>query len=163
MNKVIITIIIIIIPVFALEFILGGKGKSAQKDNFSDSTVLEKDTSIYVDSAEILKYDGIRGQTIIGQRSRANIMRGIDQNSNTIRKEYINYMRQGNKLNGGLIVRFKIISTGEIVDCKILQSDINDMIFEKNIVLTIKRWKFSEIQIENDTTIVEYPFVFEQY
>jgi len=161
MNKKVLIatmILIIIIPTLAVEFILGEKRAS----NSADSTAV-KDESIYADSAENANYQGIRGQIIIGGRSRASVTRGIDQNSNTIRKEYNNYIRQGNKLGGGAIVRFKINSKGEIFECKIVQSELNDFVFEKNIVLTVKRWKFPEIQDESDTTIVEYPFVFGQY
>lgn len=156
MNKIIIIIITLAIESFAVEFILGGK--RAQKDTLE----FEADSSIYIDSAEVSTYEGIRGQTITGQRSRANIMRGIDKNSNAIRKEYNSHIIQGNKLSGGIIVRFKIVSSGSVIECKIVQSDLNDAVFEKNVVLTVKRWKFPEIEIENDTTIVEYPFVFGQ-
>jgi outer membrane biosynthesis protein TonB len=55
------------------------------------------------------------------------------------------------------------LSNGEIIECKIVQSDIGDIAFEKNVVLVVKKWKFPVIQIENDTTIVEYPFIFDQY
>jgi TonB family protein len=144
----------------AVEFILGEK--HAANNAASDSTAVKYE-SIYADSAENANYQGIRGQIIIGERSRASIMRGIDQNSNTIRKEYNNYIRQGNKLGGSVIVRFKINSKGEVFECKIVQGNLNDFVFEKNIVLTVKRWKFPETQDKNDTTIVEYPFVFGQY
>jgi len=159
-TTVVIIILIIITPLLAVEFILGEKHAANKAD--SDSTTA-KDESIYADSAENADYQGIRGQIIIGGRGRASINRGIDQNSNTIRKEYNNYIRQGNKLGGGVIVRFKINPKGEVFECKIVQSDLNDFVFEKNIVLTVKRWKFPEIQNDNDTTIVEYPFVFGQY
>jgi len=159
-NLIIIIIIIIIIPALAVEFILGEK---RAPNNSADSAAAVKDESIYADSAENANYQGIRGQIIIGGRSRASVTRGIDQNSNTVRKEYNNYIRQGNKLVGGVIVRFKINPKGEVFECKIVQGDLNDFVFEKNVVLTVKRWKFSEIQDDNDTTVVEYPFVFGQY
>jgi TonB family protein len=95
-----------------------------------------------------------------GKRSRASIMRGIDKNSNVIHKEYNNYIRAGNNLKGAIIVRFKIISNGDIIECKIVESNTGDISFEKNIVSLIKLWKFAPSEIENDTTIVEYPFVF---
>ena len=159
MNKTTIIIITIVLPLFAVEFVLSGsRGRNTSKDSLE----LQVDSSIYIDSAEVATFEGTRGQTIIGQRSRASITRGIDKNANTIRKEYNNHILQGNKLIGGLIVRFKITSKGDVVECRIVQSNTEDPIFDKNVVMIIKRWKFPPINIENDTTIVEYPFVFDQ-
>lgn len=150
--------------IFAVEFILGEKHarRNSAADTATDSSIYIRDTAFYMDSAEVAALTGIRGQTMSGQRSRANIMRGIDKNQNTIRKEYQNYIRQGNFLNGGMIVRFKIISSGEVIDVKIVESNTNDVAFEKGVALAVKKWQFLPIEIENDTTIVEYPFVFEQ-
>ncbi len=131
-------------------------------DTTVDSSLYVKDTSFYMDSAEVAALEGIRGQTMSGERSRASIMRGIDQNQNTIRKAYNNHIRMGNTLNGGMIVRFKIVPSGEVVDVKILESNTGDVAFEKSVALEIKKWKFPSVKIENDTTIVEYPFVFGQ-
>lgn len=168
MNKKIMFFLIVFIfstQVFSAEFILGEKyarknGMAA--DTTQDSSLLVKDTSFYMDFVDVAALDGIRGQTMSGQRSRASIMRGIDQNQNTIRKEYNNYIRQGNYLNGGMIVRFKIVPSGEVVDVKILESNTGSVPFEKGVALAIKKWKFPTIEIEKDTTIVEYPFVFGQ-
>jgi TonB family protein len=156
-------IAIITIPVFAVEFILGGGRAASSAAQNQDSTENEIDRTLYLDSAEVAALQGLRGQTMTGQRSRASVMRGIDRNSNTIRREYRNYINQGNRLGGGMIVRFKIVSSGDVIECRIVESNIGDPIFETNVVLAIKNWKFPPIEIENDTTIVEYPFVFEQY
>lgn len=157
-------IIIFAINVFAVELVLGDRiARRGGQQADSDSTALVRDTAFYLDSAEVAALDGIRGQTITGQRSRASVMRGIDQNSNTIRRAYSNHIRQGNRLSGGIIVRFKILPSGEVIECKIVESNTDDIAFERNVVLAVRKWKFPPIQIENDTTIVEYPFVFDQY
>lgn len=164
-TVVMMLITISVIQIFSAEFILGEKyarKNGAQLDTTTDSTALVRDTAFYMDSAEVAALDGIRGQTMSGQRSRASIMRGIDQNANSVRKEYHAYIRQGNKLSGGMIVRFKIVPSGEVIECKIVESSIGDIAFEKMIALAVKKWKFPQAQIKNDTTVVEYPFVFEQ-
>ena len=168
MNKKIIIIAIIIISaanVFSAEFILGEKYArkgSTQSDTTEDSTLNIRDTAFYMDSTEVAALDGIRGQTMSGQRSRASVMRGIDKNISSVRKEYQNYIRQGNFMSGGMIVRFKVVSSGEVIDVKILESNTGSVAFEKGVALAIRKWKFPPIEIENDTTIVEYPFVFDQ-
>ena len=168
-KKITIGAIIIIFAVQAfsqVEFTLGDRAAArrgaAQADSTADSIPLVRDAEFYMDSAEVAALEGIRGQTISGQRSRASVMRGIDQNASTIRREYNNYIRQGNRLSGGMIVRFKIAPSGEVFWAKIVESNINDIVFERNVILAIRRWKFPQIQIENDTTIVEYPFVFDR-
>jgi TonB family protein len=165
-KSTIITIIMIsAAQIFAAEFILGEKFASkrgSQADTTADSALLVRDSAFYLDSAEVAALGGIRGQTMSGQRSRASVMRGIDQNQNTIRKEYQNYIRQGKTLSGGIIVRFKIVPSGEVIEAKIVESNTNDIAFEKGVILAIKKWKFPSVQIENDTTIVEYPFVFDK-
>jgi TonB family protein len=152
---------IITVPAFALDLILGAK-RAASEEQTTDSTAAQKSGDFYMDSAQVAELEGIRGQTMTGQRSRTSIMRGIDKNSNTIHKEYNNHVRAGNRITGAMIVRLKIVSNGDVIECKIVESNTGDIVFEKNVVLSIKRWKFPPIEIENDTTVVEYPFVFGQ-
>ena len=166
-KKIAIVLIIAVLAaqISAVEIILGERTirrSDMIADSTLDSTALVRDTAFFMTPEEVAELEGIRGQTLIGQRSRANVMRGIDQNRNTIRREYNNYIRQGNRLSGGLIVRFKVVSSGEVIYSKIVESNVDDVVFERTVASTVKRWRFPAIPIENDTTIVEYPFIFDR-
>jgi len=154
-------IAIIVIPTFAIEIILGGTRARRDTTGMAEITA-ERDSAYFMDSLEVMQLTGIRGQTITGARTRASVMRFIDRNSNTVRREYRDHILAGNTLSGGMIVRFKIDSQGNVIECRIVESNIDHVIFQKNVVNTIRRWQFPPIDTENDTTIVEYPFVFGQ-
>ena len=154
-------IAIIVIPTFAVEIILGGTRARRDTTGMAEITA-ERDDAYFMDSEEVAELSGVRGQTITGARTRASVMRFIDRNSNTVRREYRDHILAGNTLSGGMIVRFKIDSQGNVIECRIVESNIENVIFQKNVVNVIRRWQFPPIDTPNDTTIVEYPFVFDQ-
>ncbi|MCL2843963.1 MAG: TonB family protein [Chitinivibrionia bacterium] len=162
LKTAIIFVALISIPAFAqMELILGGQ--RARQDTTGRAGITDERCPEYFMSAEeVAALEGIRGQTITGARSRASVMRFIDRNSNTVRREYRDHILAGNTLSGGMIVRFKIDAQGNVFECRIVESNIEHVIFQKNVVNAIRRWQFPQIDVENDTTIVEYPFVFDR-
>jgi len=151
---------LIFIPVFATEFVLGASRASREAQAERSQLTNERCSVFFMDSAEVAALEGIRGQTMTGQRTRASVMRVINQNANTIRRAMRDHTIAGNRVSGGIIVRFKIDAQGNVFECRIVESNTGDIIFEKIVVLEVKKWQFPAIEAENDTTVVEYPFVF---
>ena len=78
----------------------------------------------------------------------------------SIRYEYNKRMHDIGSFNASIRFEFKIISSGEVVSIRTLSSTINDTTFIDNLKKRILIWNFGKIDIENDTTTVIYPFIF---
>ena len=71
---------------------------------------------------------------------------------------YNKALRRDPSLRGTITVEFTISAIGDVTDCKVASSSMQDPAFEEDLIKRILQWKFPPI-IEGDVTVV-YPLVF---
>jgi len=71
---------------------------------------------------------------------------------------YNKALRRDPSLRGTVTVEFTISSAGDVIDCKVASSSMQDAVFEEALVKRILQWQFPPI-LEGDVTVV-YPLVF---
>ena len=71
---------------------------------------------------------------------------------------YNKALRRDPSLRGTVTVAFTIAASGEVIDCKVETSSMEDPTFEEALVKRILHWQFPPI-LEGDITVV-YPLVF---
>lgn len=110
-----------------------------------------------------IKHPGqIESKNISGKRSRADIMRVVNQNMQGLRYIYNRHLRNDPGMKGKITVKWAVDEFGNVIFCRVTDSNINNELFKKEIEKAIKRWKFKEIKIAGDVTEIIYPFVFTQ-
>jgi TonB family protein len=128
--------------------LLGGDGSGLQ---------LKKRGKLELSTPEFVK-----GGALTGGRSRASIMRVVQQNLAALRYAYNKRLREKPGLKGRIQVKFAIDEFGKVIFCKVLDSTMDDPPLEEEVVAKIKRWVFEKIDKPGDVTEVVYPFVFSQ-
>jgi hypothetical protein len=105
-----------------------------------------------------LSYENIiTGGTIRDGRNRAEI-----QKVAALRYAYNKRLREKPGLKGTIKVKFAIDEFGKVVFCEIVDSSVDDEVFERTITEKIMRWVFGKIDKPGDVSEVIYPFVFSQ-
>ncbi len=105
---------------------------------------------------------GADGAGLTGGRSRANIMRVVQQNMASLKYAYNRRLADNPDLKGKITVKWAIDEFGKVLFCKVISSTINDPDLEAIIVQKISLWAFGQIDKPGDVTEVVYPFVFTQ-
>lgn len=71
---------------------------------------------------------------------------------------YNKALRTNPTLRGTVTVEFTIAASGEVIDCKVVTSSVNDPSFEESLIKRILQWRFPAIQA-GDVAVL-YPIVF---
>jgi len=103
-----------------------------------------------------------KGGMLTGSRSKGSVMRVVMQNLAALRYAYNKRLRDKPGLNGKVTVKFTIDEFGKVIFCAVVNSTMNDVIFEQEVVEKIKRWVFEKIEKPGDVTEIVYPFVFSE-
>ena len=106
--------------------------------------------------------DFIKGASLTGGRSRANVQRVIQQNIPPLRYAYNRRLRDNPGLEGKITVNFAIDEFGKVIFAQVVKSTVNDAELENSIVDRVKNWNFDSIDKPGDVTEVTYPFAFSQ-
>ncbi len=85
-------------------------------------------------------------------RSREEIEMVFDRNKSAIYALYNRALRDNPQLQGKVLVELTIAPTGEVVDCKILSSELKNDELERKLVARIKMFKFEDRDVERITT-----------
>lgn len=104
----------------------------------------------------------IESKNISGKRSRSDIMRVVNQNMQGLRYIYNRHLRNTPGMKGKITVKWAVDEFGNVIFCRVINSNINNDAFKKEIEKAIKRWKFKQIKVTGDVTEIIYPFVFTQ-
>ncbi len=95
-------------------------------------------------------------------RLKDNILMMINLNKRELAKAYSKRWAQNPGLSGTVTTKFGIDEYGNVIYCKIINSTMNDPVFEQAIVDHVKTWKCGKINNPGDVTEIIYPFVFVQ-
>jgi TonB family protein len=124
----------------------------------ADSVLSAMFKSTSVDSVSKAKY--IKDGAIKGALPKAEIMKVVMANIESIRYFYKKRWEDNPELQGRISMYFTILPSGAVTNCLVLQSTVNDSLLEYQIRNRMKRWKFPPSADIKDTTWVIYPFVF---
>jgi periplasmic protein TonB len=98
-----------------------------------------------------------RGPTRTGNsgkaaRSREEIELVFDRNKGAIYALYSRELREKPELQGKLVLQFTISPAGDVTDCKVVSSELNDPDLEKKIVARVRLFRFEAKDVEQITT-----------
>jgi len=85
-------------------------------------------------------------------RSREEIELVFDRNKGAIYALYSRELREKPELQGKLVLQFTISPAGDVTDCKVVSSELNDPDLEKKIVARVRLFHFEAKDVEQITT-----------
>ena len=85
-------------------------------------------------------------------RSREEIEIVFDRNKSAIYSLYSRALREQPELQGKVVVQLTIAPSGEITDCRIVSTEINDAELERKLVARIRMFRFEDKDVEAMTT-----------
>ena len=117
-------------------------------------SVLDKNKSIVLSEKMSVEYIEIR--------SKSSILLVFDMNSRSLRQAYSKRWAQNQGLQGRVTLKLGIDDKGDVATCSMVESTMNDPVFEKAVVKEVSSWKFGQINNPGDVTEIIYPFIFNQ-
>jgi TonB family protein len=85
-------------------------------------------------------------------RSREEIEIVFDRNKSAIYALYSRALREQPELQGKVVVQLTIAPTGEVTDCRVLSTELNDAELERKLVARIRMFRFESKDVEAMTT-----------
>jgi TonB family protein len=85
-------------------------------------------------------------------RSREEIEIVFDRNKSAIYALYSRALREQPELQGKVVVQLTIAPSGEVTDCRILSTELNDPELERKLVARIRMFRFEDKDVEAMTT-----------
>lgn len=95
-----------------------------------------------------------------GARSKADIMRTVRSNLASLKYAYRRRLKANPAIGEKITLKWAIDEFGNVLYCSIIESKLNDPVFEKVILQKIRSWAFGKINVPGDVTEVTYPFLF---
>lgn len=85
-------------------------------------------------------------------RSREEIEIVFDRNKSAIYSLYSRALREQPELQGKVVVQLTIAPSGEVTDCRIVSTELNDAELERKLVARIRMFRFEDKDVEAMTT-----------
>jgi len=85
-------------------------------------------------------------------RSREEIEIVFDRNKAAIYSLYSRALREQPELQGKVVVQLTIAPSGEVTDCRIVSTELNDAELERKLVARIRMFRFEDKDVEAMTT-----------
>lgn len=85
-------------------------------------------------------------------RSREEIEIVFDRNKSAIYALYSRALREQPELQGKVVVQLTIAPSGEVTDCRVLSTELNDSELERKLVARIRMFRFEAREVEAMTT-----------
>jgi len=85
-------------------------------------------------------------------RSREEIEIVFDRNKSAIYALYSRALREQPELQGKVVVQLTIAPSGEVTDCRIVSTELNDQELERKLVARIRMFRFEDKDVEAMTT-----------
>ena len=83
-----------------------------------------------------------------GARSREEVELTFDKNKGAIYSIYSRALRDNPDLKGKVVLEITIASTGEVLDCKVVSSELNDPELERKLIARVKLFRFEARDVE---------------
>ncbi len=98
-------------------------------------------------------------EDVVPTRSEENIGLVFDLNKGRLNKLYNRALRSNPALEGKVLLKITIASSGQVSACEIISSELNDPVLERKIVILIKQFDFGPEEDVGEVTIT-YPLAF---
>jgi protein TonB len=85
-------------------------------------------------------------------RSREEIEIVFDRNKSAIYALYSRALREQPELQGKVVVQLTIAPSGEVTDCRIVSTELNDAELERKLIARIRMFRFEDKDVEAMTT-----------
>jgi protein TonB len=85
-------------------------------------------------------------------RSREEIEIVFDRNKSAIYALYSRALREQPELQGKVVVQLTIAPSGEVTDCRVVSTELNDAELERKLVARIRMFRFESRDVEAMTT-----------
>ncbi len=85
-------------------------------------------------------------------RSREEIEIVFDRNKSAIYALYSRALREQPELQGKVVVQLTIAPSGEVTDCRIVSTELNDVELERKLLARIRMFRFENKDVEAMTT-----------
>jgi TonB family protein len=83
-----------------------------------------------------------------GARSREEVELTFDRNKGAIYSIYSRALRDNPDLKGKIVLEITIAPTGEVLDCKVVSSELNDPELERKLMARVKLFRFEARDVE---------------
>jgi TonB family protein len=125
-----------------------GSGPGNLKGHAAGTAVPSFADKIGADQAQASR-SGASGKA---SRSREEIEIVFDRNKSAIYSLYSRALREQPELQGKVVVQLTIAPSGEITDCRIVSTELNDAELERKLVARIRMFRFEAKDVEAMTT-----------
>jgi periplasmic protein TonB len=125
-----------------------GSGPGNLKGHAAGTAVPSFANKIDADQAQASR-SGAGGKA---SRSREEIEIVFDRNKSAIYSLYSRALREQPELQGKVVVQLTIAPSGEITDCRIVSTELNDSELERKLVARIRMFRFEAKDVEAMTT-----------
>ena len=85
-------------------------------------------------------------------RSREEIEMVFDRNKSAIYSLYSRALREQPELQGKVVVQLTIAPSGEVTDCRIISTELQDSELERKLIARIRMFRFEDKDVEAMTT-----------
>jgi periplasmic protein TonB len=125
-----------------------GSGPGNLKGHAAGTAVPSFANKIDADQAQASR-SGAGGKA---SRSREEIEIVFDRNKSAIYSLYSRALREQPELQGKVVVQLTIAPSGEITDCRIVSTELNDAELERKLIARIRMFRFEAKDVEAMTT-----------
>ena len=125
-----------------------GSGPGNLKGHAAGTAVPSFTDKIDADQAQASR-SGAGGKA---SRSREEIEIVFDRNKSAIYSLYSRALREQPELQGKVVVQLTIAPSGEITDCRIVSTELNDAELERKLIARIRMFRFEAKDVEAMTT-----------
>jgi hypothetical protein len=131
--------------------------KRMRIDSISEYYALAKIKIGILNLTEIKLVDSVQ---FFPQRTIKDITCVVSKNMNHFKDVYNQYLRDGEKFVGQIVVKFSINQQGDVFYAETVKTTINNKSFENEIITLVKSWKFPVLQNPGEITECIFPFNF---
>ena len=134
------------------EHFLGSISDKKFKDIGSDGLVTVVNFELF--KAEIKPYFSVGKVTLFYEATtRQHVSNALHKKQSELRYAYFERIKAKKDIKGSITLNLGIDNNGMVVYSKIIESTLNDTIFENDVIRISKKWYFEELKRESKDTI----------
>lgn len=94
-----------------------------------------------------------------GKRSMNNIRRTFDRQKSVLYALYNRQLRRNPSLSGEVLLEVVITPDGQVADCRVVRSELNNPVLEQKIVNRVRLFNFGQADVKKRTVRFSYEFL----
>ena len=136
----------------------GGIDSSKMLAKTSQTDLAQRETTKVESTLAAAAGDKREGKDYVNSRTIEEIRLVLERHKGSFTTLYNRQLRRSPGLKGTVLFEIKIAPSGEVLSCKIIQSELQSPKLERKFVTKLKSLSFGAKDVE--TTIIEYPLDF---